>query len=166
MVTHILLIEGVGLDSAESLSPHLEHLDYQFLTAITPEAAAQQIAGYWPDLIVLNCSDVFFLDPDWIVNKNILKIPLIVVGNKEGFKGEFPPDTIVVATHHPQQLAQVVRRAISEMRPRFIRLPGLALNSHTRQILCDGQIHSLTPKEFQLLRLLMSQPNQIVVRKR
>lgn len=164
MATYILLIEGVGADSSESLCRHLEGQDYQLLTANTPEIAGEQITT-WPDLIVLNHSNTLPFDSDRIISRNFLKIPLVVVGNKAGFNGEITVDTIMVAPHHPQQLAQAVRKATSKQQSRFIRLPGLVLDCYTRQILCEGQVHSLTPKEFKLLHLLMSQPNQVVGRK-
>lgn len=165
MVTHILLVEDVGPDSAESLSPYLRQCDHQHLTISSYETAVTQQMTGWPDLMVLNCWNGLPPDPGRIVEKNHLKIPMIVVGNKEGVNGKFPPDTIMVAAHQPQQLTQAVQMVVSAQPPRFIRLPGLILDCRMRQILCDGQTHSLTPKEFKLLHLLASQPNQTIGRK-
>jgi two-component system phosphate regulon response regulator PhoB len=48
---------------------------------------------------------------------------------------------------------------------RFVRLPDLIVDRHQRQVLCQGRAHSLTPKEFRLLSLLINHSDQILSRK-
>jgi DNA-binding response OmpR family regulator len=74
-------------------------------------------------------------------------------------------ETIVVSPDKLQQLNQSVKKVTSMQIDRFVRLPGLIIDTFQAQVLRDAQVYSLTPKEFNLLRLLVRHHDQILSRK-
>jgi DNA-binding response OmpR family regulator len=56
------------------------------------------------------------------------------------------------------------RRASAELPSSQLEGAGIVLDTLTRQVRVRGQKTSLTPREFDLLRVLMSRANQIVTR--
>jgi len=167
MEMHVLLIENHNLDQSESLLANLEDQGYQVSMTHTPEAAVETTKMLWPNLIVFNSTSNFFNLASFqeAIDKINLNIPYVIVGDKNHLAAEVSADTILVAPGAPQQLTQGLKKAASNQKNRFIRLPGFTLDSYKHQVLRQGQTYSLTPKEFKLLNLLVSSPDQIFSRK-
>jgi DNA-binding response OmpR family regulator len=163
---HVLLIENNNLDQSESLLANLEGQGYQVATSHTPEAAAETTKVLWPNLIVFNSANKLLNLASFqqALDKINLNIPYVVVGDKT-LANEMSADTILVAPDKPQQLSQGLKMAASNQKNRFVRLPGLTLDRYKHQLLRQGQTYSLTPKEFKLLYLLVSNPDEILSRK-
>lgn len=166
MTMHVLLIENNNLDQSESLLANLKDQGYQVATSDTPEAALATTKELWPNLIVFNSTNTPFNLTSFLqaIDKMNLNIPYVVVGEKN-LAPEVGGDTIVVAPGKLQQLTQGLKKATSSQKNRFVRLPGLTLDSYKHQVLRKGQTYSLTPKEFKLLHLLVSHPDQVLSRK-
>ncbi|MBI1878700.1 MAG: response regulator transcription factor [Chloroflexi bacterium] len=166
MTMHVLLIENNDLDQSESLLANLKDQGYQVATSATPEAAIETTKLLWPNLIVFNSIHSLFNLTSFqqALDKMNLNIPYVVVGDRT-LSAEVDADTILVAPGKPQQLTQGLKKAASNQKNRFIRLPGLTLDRYKHQLLRHGQAYSLTPKEFKLLYLLVSNPDQILSRK-
>lgn len=164
---YVLLIENSTLDRSESLLANLEDQGYQVSMTHTPEAAVETTKTLWPNLIVFNSTGNFLNLASFqqAIDKVNLNIPYVVVGDKNDLAAEFSTDTILVAPGKPQQLSQGLKKATSNQKNRFIRLPDLTLDCYKQQVLRKGQIYSLTPKEFKLLNLLVSSPDQLLSRK-
>lgn len=163
---HVLLIENNNLDQAESLLANLTDQGYEVATSDTPEAALETTKLLWPNLIVFNSvNSRFNLDSIQQALEQVkLNIPYVVVGEKIA-NDETDADTILVAPGKPQQLSQGLKKATSNQKNRFIRLPGLTLDRYKHQLLRQGQIYSLTPKESKLLHLLVNNADQVLSRK-
>ena len=166
MTMHVLLIENNNLDQSESLLTNLKDQGYQVETSDTPEAAVETTKMLWPNLIVFNSTNSTFNLANFqrAIDQMNLGIPYVVVGDKT-LATEADADTIVITPGKPQQLSQGLKKATSNQKNRFIRLPGLILDCYKHQILRNGNSYSLTPKEFKLLYLLVNNPGQVLSRK-
>jgi two-component system KDP operon response regulator KdpE len=74
-------------------------------------------------------------------------------------------DDYVVKPFHTKELLARIRAALrrlptsSESGSQIIKLDGIEINLATRRVTVDGQSVRLTPKEFDLLQYLVSNPN-------
>jgi DNA-binding response OmpR family regulator len=163
---HVLLIENNNLDQSQSLLGNLKDQGYQVVTSYTPEAAVETTKTLWPNLIVFNSTNTPFNLASFqqAIDEMQLNIPYLVVGDKT-IAPQIGADTILVAPGKLQQLTQGLKKATATQKNRFVRLPGLTLDCYRHQVLRNAQIYSLTPKEFKLLYLLVSRPDQILSRK-
>lgn len=166
MTMHVLLIENSGLDQSESLFANLTEQGYEVAVSATPEAALETTKTLWPNLIVFNSANTLFnlVNFQVALNKTNLNVPYVVVGDKNlvMYAGS---ETIVVAPGKSQQLSQGLKKAASNQKNRFVRLPGLTLDCYKHQMLRNSRIYNLTPKEFKLLHLLINHHDQILSRK-
>ena len=48
-----------------------------------------------------------------------------------------------------------------EIKPEVLRIGGIELNDKAKQVLVDGENISLTPTEYEILKLLMEHPNEV-----
>lgn len=167
MTVQVLLVEDANLDQAESLLADLEEQGYQVLMTHTPESALEKIRVLWPNLIVFNSSSSLLNLPNFqaAIDQFNLKIPYVVVSDRNDLMTEAGGNTILVAPGKLQQLTQGIKKATANQQDRFIRLPNLTLDCQHHQLLREGQVYGLTPKEFRLLHLLMSHPDEILSRK-
>ena len=167
MTAHILLIENSNLNQTESLAPSLEAYGYQACSAHTPQTAAKKIETVWPNLIIFNPIGSHLELPSFqqAIDKTDLDVPYIVVSDKNDPPAEVSAGTIIVASGNLQQLAQGIEKAISKQKDRFIRFPDLILDCRQCQVLRNEERFSLTPKEFKLLYLLVTNHDQVLSRK-
>ena len=164
---HILLIESNNLAQSESLLPSLKEQGHQVCVAHRPSTAVEKIQAIWPNLVLFNSSE---LQPDLIdfhnaINKTKLKIPYLVVGQEHDLPVQFDHDLVVTASNDPQDFPHAMSEATAKQADRFIRLSNLTIDCEELKVLRNGQSHNLTPKEFKLLHLLVSNANQVSSRK-
>jgi DNA-binding response OmpR family regulator len=167
MTFHVLLVEAVNLDQSESLLANLEEQGYEVFLTHSPEAAVEKTKTLWPNLIVFNSTHSPHNIPSLqtAIDQINLDIPYVVVGDRNHLSAKANAETILVAPGKPQQLSQGIKKAAANQKNRFIRLPDLTLDCYQYQVLHAGQAYSLTPKEFKLLYLLISNSDQILSRK-
>ncbi len=166
MTTHILLIENSKLDQSESLAQSLEAYGHQTYLVHPPQTTAKKIETLWPNLVIFNPLSRLELSsfPE-AIDKTDLNIPYIVIGHKNDLPAEVSDRAIVVSPDNIQQLDHDIERAISKQKDRFIRLPNLILDCQQSQVLRNKKRFSLTPKEFRLLYLLITNLDQVLSRK-
>lgn len=167
MTMHMLLIESNDLTQSESLLPNLEQTGCQVCVVHTPSTAATKINTIWPDLVVFNLLNIR-PDPSAYheaISGTDLNIPYLIVGRGEDFPVEADVKVLVKSPSDAQQLARAIQKAISKQSDRFIRFPNLTIDCEQNQILRDGETYSLTPKEFKLLHLLVTNAGQVSSRK-
>ncbi|MCB0166527.1 MAG: response regulator transcription factor, partial [Anaerolineae bacterium] len=163
---HVLLVENDDLDPNTSLLYSLEEGGYEVCLAHTPSSAAQKILSIWPNLIVLNpAQSLNVIDFKEVVDKTELGVPCIVVGSETHHQGMLDNGLILLDPSQVQELEQRIREAAVNQKDRFLRLPTFMLDYQKQTILRGEQHFSLTPKEFKLLKLLVSYTNQILKRK-
>ncbi|GAB4455173.1 MAG: response regulator transcription factor [Anaerolineae bacterium] len=161
---HILLIESDTQNQTKSLFAHLTRQQHTVSLVHSPERAAAQAAGLWPNLILLNTAagelDLSRFGPLFEASS---KIPCFIIGDQPAPPDEF--DGQVLPVGQVAQLNAMLRDLDGRQKDRFVRLPGLVIDRQYRRILRGGTIYSLTPKEFKLLFLLVDNANEILSRK-
>ena len=58
-------------------------------------------------------------------------------------------------------LGRFLQLGAGEIKPEVLRIGGIELNDKTKQVLVDGENISLTPTEYEILKLLMEHPNEV-----
>ena len=146
---HVLLIENQNLGEADSLLVNLQDQGHHVDLAHTPEAAAKKTSGLWPSVIVFNSASTKIDTADFqlALRNTQLDIPYFVVTNQS------------------DDLNKNLQQAVKKQKSRFFRQPDLIVDMQQRNVLHNGKKHSLTPKEFKLLKLFIDNKNQILSRK-
>ena len=166
MTVQVLLIENNDLRQSESLLPHLEHQGYDVALVDNVETAVEKTAILWPNLIIFSPynSQLQLSGLQEIISKTKLNIPCIVVSKENHLKLDNTA-LVVVEPDQPQQLRQEIKEIADDQRNRFIRLPDLIIDCQESQVLRQTERHPLTPKEFKLLYLLISNQQEVMSRK-
>ena len=164
---HVLLFEDNKLNQTESLHSCLKEQGYHVWLVHTPEIATQTTAAYWPNIIVFHSVEDYqdLAGFQQAINNTKLNIPLVVVSDKSQLKSVINNDIILVAPNKPKQLDQGIQKATAKQKNRFLRLPAFIIDCQQLNVLRDGKIYSLTPKEFKLLHLLIQNQSQVLSRK-
>jgi DNA-binding response OmpR family regulator len=164
---HVLLIENADLNQADSLAPSLQSQGYEVHLSHTPQTALEITQTLWPNFVVFNAlhSSHNLASFQEAIDQVHLNLPYLIVADKNLVTNSIKTETILVASGKPQQLLQGLKKISTQQKNRFLRLPGLILDGEKHQLWRDGQVFSLTPKEFKLLHLFASNHNQIVTRK-
>ncbi len=169
MMMHVLLIEDADTAQADSLLTSLQEQGCEVHLAHTPQTAYEITQTEWPNFIVFNSlHSTYNLDSyQQAIDPVDLNVPYVILTDKNFSTNLMNPETTLtlITVGKPQQLAQGIKKATLQQKNRFLRLPGLILDGEKHQLLRNGQIFSLTPKEFKLLHLLASHYDQIVSRK-
>ena len=72
-----------------------------------------------------------------------------------------PFNPLEVAARVRSQLRRYVNLGGSPQKPESISIGGITLNNATKTVTLDGDPVTLTPKEYDILRLLMSNPDKV-----
>jgi DNA-binding response OmpR family regulator len=138
------------------------------------ERALELIGQTHPDLVVL---DVMLpkLDGFSVLSKlrRIADVPVILLTARteepDRVLGlELGADDYVVKPFSPRELAarvrSVLRRARGTAAPSRLEFDGLSIDGNTREVVVDGELVELTPKEFDLIAFLAASPRQVFSR--
>ena len=69
-----------------------------------------------------------------------------------------PFNPVEVLARVKSQLRRYLQLGGGTVRPTALRLGGIALDDRTKEVTLDGELVSLTPREYEILRLLMENP--------
>lgn len=140
--------------------------DYAVLTAHSGRQALAQARTRLPDAIIVDSTS-----PRLSVKRLIRSLRtdshaiLILLAQNPARVDGAAAQLVLPKTTTPKRLQQRVRTALDNRPPRELRAAGLVLNVERRHILRGNRSHKLTPKEFELLRLFMARPGQIISRR-
>ncbi len=140
--------------------------EFSVLTAHSGRQALAQAKARMPDAIIVDSTS-----PRLSV-KRLLRslrsdshaILILLAQNPNRVDGNSAQLVLPKSTSH-KRLLQRVRSALDNRPPREIRVGNLLLNLERRSIMRGNRAHKLTPKEFELLRLFMARPGQIISRR-
>ncbi len=59
------------------------------------------------------------------------------------------------------QLRRYMELGSGSLKPSIIKIGGIELDDEKKSVTCDGQIASLTPTEYEILKLLMNNPDRV-----
>jgi DNA-binding response OmpR family regulator len=119
----------------------------------------------WPDLIIINaCTgsfDVVALCE--ALDETGLDSPRLIVCRDQSFDHTLN-DVFLVVPYSRRQFTLSIKKAIGDQDNRFLRAGGITVDGLKRQMQCSESIQHLTPKEYNLLRLLMQHPDDVLDR--
>lgn len=72
-----------------------------------------------------------------------------------------PFNPVEVLARVRSQLRRYLHLGGREIRPENLVIGGIELNDSTKEVAIDGEKVSLTPKEYEILKFLMSNPNKV-----
>ena len=170
----ILLVDDDAL-MRRSLAFHLEQAGYQVHTAASAEDAIETVRYTPPDLVVL---DIGLPGKDGLEALREIKaqhnLPVIfltgrrreldeVVGLEMGADDYItkPFDVDVVLAHIKAVLRRTDRNPQSESLPQRLVVGDLEIDPQAHTVLRGGGALSLSPREFDLLLLLATQPEKV-----
>ena len=174
MARTILLVDDDAL-MRRSLAFHLEQAGYQVHTAASAEDAIESVRFAPPDLAIL---DIGLPGKDGLEALREIKaqhnLPVIfltgrrreldeVVGLEMGADDYItkPFDVDVVLAHIKAVLRRTERISQPENLTQRLTVGDLEIDPQSHTALCAGHVLSLSPREFDLLLLLASQPEKV-----
>lgn len=72
-----------------------------------------------------------------------------------------PFNPVEVAARVRSQLRRYMQLGSAEVKPSVIRVGGITLDDKSKEVLLDGDAVSLTPTEYDILKLLLEHPGQV-----
>jgi DNA-binding response OmpR family regulator len=171
----ILLVDDDAL-MRRSLAFHLEQAGYQVHTAANAEDAIAFVQHSPPDLVLL---DIALPGMDGLDALRELKaghnLPVIFLTGRRRELDEVlglelgaddyitkPFDVDVVLAHVKAVLRRTEKSAESEKLSQRLVVGDLEIDPQAHTVLCAGRAVNLSPREFDLLLLLASQPEKVI----
>jgi DNA-binding response OmpR family regulator len=171
----ILLVDDDAL-MRRSLAFHLEQAGYQVRTAASAEDAIESVRYSPPDLVIL---DIGLPGKDGLEALREIKaqhnLPVIfltgrrreldeVVGLEMGADDYItkPFDVDVVLAHIKAVLRRTERNIQPDGPPQPLSVGDLEIDPRAHTVLCAGNPINLSPREFDLLLLLATQPEKVL----
>ena len=167
---HRLLVVGETAAEAHALAVRLGLAGFEAM-ASGPEVglALRQLFSSQPQAIVLDCSPGDHQRELFRMLGTVSELPILVLSasNSEDevvwYLEEGAADYIVKPispTHLSARLQAVLRHAVPETPGGVLRVGEIELDLDRHEVRHDGSLVSLTPKEFDLLRVLAERPGQ------
>lgn len=164
----LLLVEHKNIDPTQSLAPKLQGETHELLVAHSLEETVELSQTQWPSLIIIHLQDLSLdlLDLRQSLLDLKLETPSIFYGDETDAPDKINPDTVFVSNDSLPELARTITQTIGKQKNRYLRTDHLVLDCTRGKVLNSyGESHSLTPKELNLLHLLMERDGRILSRK-
>jgi DNA-binding response OmpR family regulator len=162
-----VLIVANDKEVTSNLATSFNKKEFSIYIAHSGRQALAQAKNRLPDAIVLDATS-----PRLSVKRLVRSLhrgsnPIMIllatnVNRVDGSNGAL----VLPKTTTPKKLTQKVRTALDNRPPREIKAANLTLNVERRRVTRGSRAHKLTPKEFEMLKLFMENPGQIVSRKK
>ena len=162
-------------DIVNALKIYLNDSQYQFFDAYNGKQALEIIENNEIHLILL---DIMMPVMDGIETLTRLRqfsnIPVIFltakseevdmimglnIGADDYITKPFRP--MEVTARVKSHLRRFLQLGAGDIKPETLRIGGVELNDKAKQVLVDGENISLTPTEYEILKLLMEHPNEV-----
>ncbi|MCM1101552.1 MAG: response regulator transcription factor [Clostridium sp.] len=162
-------------DIVNALKIYLHDENYRLFEAFNGNEALQVISEWEIHLVLL---DIMMPEMDGISAMVRIReqsnVPIILltaksqdadkvlgltVGADDYITKPFNP--IEVAARVKSQLRRYMQLGGGNVRPELLRVGGIELDDLEKKVLLDGESVSLTPTEYDILKLLMSNPGQV-----
>jgi two-component system response regulator BaeR len=170
---HILVVEDEEKIS-RLLCDYLEKATYRTSVQASGDRVISQIKNDMPDLILLDimlpgmdgmdlCREVrkFSNVPIIMITARVEEIDRLLgleLGADDYICKPFSPREVVA------RVKAIFRRLHAEPRTPALVSGSLSLDDETHQVMIDKQMLNLTPNEFGLLKIMMTQPNRVFSR--
>lgn len=162
-------------DIVNALKIYLNDSGYQFFEAYNGKQALEIIDSNEIHLVLL---DIMMPVMDGIETLTRLRqfsnIPVIFLTAKseevDMIQGlNMGADDYITKPFRPMEVTARVKSHLrrflqlgaGDIKPETLRIGGVELNDKAKQVLVDGETISLTPTEYEILKLLMEHPNEV-----
>lgn len=162
----------------EIIRDYFQNEDFQVISSSTGREVIEKINKKNPDIVILDI-DLSGID-GWKICRKIREnseVPIIVLSNKstdkDKIKGfEVGADYYVTKPFNPKEIfvrAESILQRINKLNNQvesgqIKKFPYLIINNKEKKVKMDGKIINLTPKEFDLLWTLCSNPKKVFSR--
>lgn len=170
-----LLICDDEKDIVNALKIYLSDPNYQLFEAHTGKEALKIIRQEEIHLVLM---DIMMPEMDGISAmvklREITNVPVILLTAKSEDGDKIlgltvGADDYITKPFHPMELSARVKSQLrrymqlggGNIRPEVLCIGGIELNDKTKQVLLDGEEISLTPKEYEILKLFMTNPGRV-----
>jgi DNA-binding response OmpR family regulator len=140
--------------------------DYTVLAAHSGRQALAQNKAHHPDAIILDATAPHL---NWLKICRALRAEspaLILLLGPSNLKIEKrSADLLFSKNLPPKKIAARLKTALDARPPRLMTFGHLTLDLEKKRVGRGSKMHALTPKEFDLLKLFISRPGQVVTRK-
>lgn len=166
-LAHILLIEGQG-GAPQSFAPALRSKDYEVTIARTGSRARHLLTRFRPDVIVMDTS--YSRSNGTRICKTMRtaapRVPLIYIGPANCPRpAALRADIFLAQPFTVRKLINRIKRLLPSAEGPVLESGPLALNTEKRSLSRNHRDHRLTPKQAQLLEVLMRHPGQVLSRR-
>ncbi|MGI8610181.1 MAG: response regulator transcription factor [Candidatus Dormibacteria bacterium] len=152
----------------------LQYEGYEVRSASDGKQALIAISEFKPDLVVLDINMPRMDGYEVCRTVQGADMGILILSARDGLedrlKGlEVGADDYLVKPFHFEELLARAKAILRRRRPtagEVLRVGNLSLNDGTREVHLDNRLVELTTREFDLLKLLMQHPNQVLPRDR
>src|SRR5581483_9765882 len=166
MSATVLIIANDKLVTS-ALAESFNKKEYAVLTAHSGRQALAQAKARMPDAIILDSTSprLSLKRLTRSLRGDSHAILILLAQNPNRVDGVNNAQIVLPKSMTPKKVSQRVRAALDKRPPRELRAGNLTLNIERRRISRGNRSHKLTPKEFELLKLFMQHPGQVVSRR-
>ena len=174
-MTHQILVVEDDPDISNLLKLYLEANDYSILCVSDGESALE----------IFECEDISCIILDVMLPKrsgfdvvkkirNKNSVPIIIISAKDQEADKIlglnlgaddyitkPFNPVEVAARVRSQLRRYMQLGGGNVRPEVLKVGGIELDDKEKLVMLDGEPVSLTPTEYDILKLLMQNPGQV-----
>ena len=153
---------------------YLSKFDFKVVSYVHPEDGLQYVKRTPPDLIIL---DIMLPGKDGMELcreiRQFSNVPIIMITARveeiDRLLGlELGADDYICKPFSPREVVArvkaIFRRLRTEPPSQNLIIGSISLDDVTHQVMIDNQVLNLTPNEFGLLKIMMSQPNRVFSR--
>ena len=152
----------------------LQYEGYEVQSAPDGKAAMISISEFKPDLVILDVAMPRMDGYEVCRAVQGADMGILILSAKDGLedrlKGlEVGADDYLVKPFHFEELLARAKAILRRRRPtagETLRVANLVLNDGTREVHLADRLVELTTREFDLLKLLMQHPNQVLAREK
>lgn len=152
----------------------LQYEGYEVRSANDGKQALIAISEFKPDLVVLDINMPRMDGYEVCRTVQGADMGILILSARDGLEDrlrglEVGADDYLVKPFHFEELLARARAILRRRRPtagEVLRVGNLSLNDGTREVHLAGRLVELTTREFDLLKLLMQHPNQVLPRDR
>jgi DNA-binding response OmpR family regulator len=166
MAATILIVANDKTTTA-GLSSSFSKKDFNIIAAHSGRQALAQAKAHLPDAIVIDSTSPRLNSKrlSRALRGESYALIILLAANVAKAEQLNGANVILPKNLSPKKLSQRVRAALEEKPPRELKIGNLTLDVERRRITRGNKVHKLTPKEFDLLKLFMNRPGQIISRK-
>lgn len=165
MKARILWVEGKRANSP-SFVPGLRKKDYQVEVVPTGNAALESLLAYDPDIVVVNAASLRTSGKRICkdIHNKLESLPIIVITQDDANSDDVGANAVLCLPFTPRKLLNRIVPLLPADETQILHIGQIRLNLALKKVRCQGREARLTPRQAQLLQILMQHPGEVVGR--